>query len=301
MSRLESMPSEIKHTTSAPVSLDIDQRLNLLHELRDLSNELQEDPFVNPYQLTTELSGVRLRSDNKNTPASYLSLTTTESADKPPFTQISLTGNKAENKEQRTYIHRPSLRVWEELRPGMDEPFRILGNSALITALEPRLPAGTVESIMDSSLEDVNIAQVLATHLQEKARINKTKTHYRAHGIEVGTLAHSLDIETPIFTRDTDFIIATNNARTSYNLFIAASFLLDDFGEIRKTCHYEAADKNGYLESVSGGLSIATDATTPASRRNAFVQYDRARDTASYTIGVNDIRAAYHGTHTNVQ
>lgn len=298
MSRLESMPSEVKHTTSAPVSLDIDQRLNLLHELRDLSNELQEDPFVTPYQLTTELTGVRLRAESKDTPPSYLSLTTTESAHKLPSAQISLTGSKAENKEQRTYIHRPSLSVWEELRPGMDEPYRMLGNSSLIAALEPRLPLGTVESIMDSSLGDVDIIQVLAAHLQQKARTSKTKTHYRAHDIDVGSLANSIDM--PKFTRDTDFIIASNNARTSYNLFIAASFLLDDFGEVRKTCHYEAADKSGYLESVSGGLSIATDATIPASRRNAFVQYDRSRDAASYTIGINDIRAAYHGTHANL-
>jgi len=290
MNRLESMPSEARYTSSVPISLDTDQRLNLLHELRSLSDELQEDPFVRPAKATTELKGIQLRAQTENAPASYMGLSINSADNEPVSASISLTGNRLAEKEHRLYVHRPAFNVWEDWRPGASEPHSIVDNAALLTTLEPLLPIRSLESMMDTSVDDIDVAQVLASHLQKKARTHTERAHYLAHGIEVGSAEN---------TRDTDFIVATNNNRTNYNLFVAASFMLDGFGDIRKTYQYEAVDVNGSLKSTSGSLSVSAGSIVPTPRRNAFAHRDLIRNDPSYAIvtGTKDIRAAYKTSH----
>lgn len=291
MNRLESLPSDATYTSSVPINLDTDQRLNLLHELRSLSSELQEDPFVKPARSITELKGIRLITPKKTDPASFMGLSITSSDHEPTAAHISMKGGRSTEQEQRTYIHRPSFNVWEDWRPGSSEPLSILSNAALIATLEPQLPRGTLESMMDTSLEDIDVAQALASHLQKRARTHTEHTHYEAHGIEVGSAEH---------TRDTDFIVATNNNRTNYNLFVAASFMLDDFGHVRKTYRYEAVDTNGSLKSTYGSLTISAGSTVPTQRRNAFAQRDPIRNDpySGILTGTRDIRAAYTTPHS---
>lgn len=288
---MELSPVEVMHTSTVPINLDVDQRLNLLHELRNLASELQENPFIEPAKSVTELKGVRLRPASKNGPVPQMGIKISSSDSEPSSASISLTGDRQEGHEQRTYIHRPSLNVWEEWRPGMSEALTIMSNSGLVTTLESKLPEGALESILDGPSNGLEVAQLLASYLAKKARTHTQNLHYKAHGIQVGT---------PEFTRDTDFVVDTNNKRVAHNLFVAASFNLDDYGHLRKIYRYETVDEHGYLKSTYGTVSISAGTSVPKTRLNAFGLRDPIRNDPSYgiEIGVNDIRQAYNPTET---
>lgn len=282
MNGMELAPSEPRHTITVPLSLDIDQRLNLLHELRGLSAELQENPFIQPDKSVIELKGISLRPPTKNGPTPYMSLKLSESDRGPSSASISLTGTS----EQRTYIHRPSFNLWEEWHPGAPEALNLLGNSALIATLEPHVPDGTLESIMDSPSQGMEVATLLASALKKKARTRTEYRHYKAHDIQIGNTE---------FSRDTDFVIDTVNSRVAHNLFVASSFMIDDFGHIRKTYRYDAVDEHGYLKSAFGTLNVSSGTHVPKARLNAFGLRDPIRNDPStgINIGVNDIRRTY--------
>ena len=283
----EYSPNEAMHTISVPISLDIDQRLNLLHELRSLSAELQENPFIEPEKSVTELKGIRLESPIKPNPAPHMSLKITSSDSAPPAASISITGDRTEGQEDRSFIHRPMFNIWEDWRPGLSEPHAFLSNSSLIATLEPRLPAGALESMMDTpATNGIEVAHLLASFLAKKARTRTHYLHYKAHNVPVG------DGE---FSRDTDYIIDVKNQRVAHNLFVAASFDLNDFGHLRKTYRYEAIDEHGSLKSTYGTLNVSGGANIPKGRLHAFGLRDPLRNDPALAIdlGVNDIRQAY--------
>lgn len=286
MNNMELSPSEPRHTVSVPLTLDIDQRLNLLHELRDLSAELEESPFVQSAQSVTELKGITLKEPGNRSQASYMSLKIAESDNEPSSASISLTSSKSNDREQHTFIHRPSLNVWEEWRPGAQEALTLLSNTSLIAALEQHLPEGSLESIMDSPLQGMEVAHFLANYLKKRARTRTYYEHYKAHNIQIG------DDE---FSRDTDFVIDTHNQRVTRSLFVAASFNLDDFGHIRKTYRYDATDDHGYLKSAHGTIHVSAGTHVPKQRLNAFGLRDPIRNDPSngISVGVHDIHHAY--------
>lgn len=287
MNDMEISPNEARHTSNVPLSLETDHHhLNLLHDLRDLSLELRENPFIVPSKSIVELKGVQIRPPTKDEPASYMRLKVTSSDSEPASALISLTGSQLQAKDQRTYFHRPSFNIWEEWAPGVSDPLSLMSTTALVGVLEPQLPPRALESMMDTNPSGIDVAHLLAVYLQKKARTRTEYTRYEAHGIEVGGAE---------YTRDTDFIIQRVNNRVVHNLFVAASFGLYDFGDVRKTYRYETVDMNGYLESTSASLSVSAGSNVPKSRLTAFAQRDSIRNDPSYgvTVGVNDIRSVY--------
>lgn len=286
MNTAETIPTEKVHTSSVPLDLGTDQRLNLVHELRGLSNELQENLFSTPATRKVNLKGISVRSQDVGGSRMYMELETIRPSTGPSASSISLSGNRPMRIEQRSYIHRPSFDVWEEWRPGASEPRSLISSRGLISLLEPLLPEETFEPIADTDPSGAEVASLLADYLKKKARTRTETTHYKAHNVLVGL---------PDFTRDTDFVVRNVNERVTRGLYIAASFLLDDYGHLRKAYSFETSDNHGNLKSANGSLRVSATEAVPKARLDAFAQRDQIRNDPSLglTLGIADIRRAH--------
>ena len=285
MSKMEFTTSDQRRTETVPLTLDIDQRLDLSHELRDLSAELQENPFIKPSKSVTELSGIVLRRLGVRSPALSMSMKVLQSDSEPSSAVINLHAAQVKGGAQSVFIHRPSYNQWEEWRGDRSEVFRVMSDASLVTTLEPHLPEGALDPIMDQHASGMEVARLLADSLKNRARSRTQHLHYKAHHIEV-------DDE---YSRDTDFVIKTANQRIARNLIVAASFDLDDFGHVRKAYHFNVAHQGGNLKAANGTVSVSAGEQVPATRLRAFGLRDPIRNNPSEAIkiGANDIRNAY--------
>lgn len=286
MNKMDAFPEEMTRSVDVPLSLNMPQRLNLVHELRELDTELTESPLVTPYRADFELSGIDLQPRQKGTPTSRMSLKVSRHSDEGESALINLTDRTSDVSQQYTYRFRPSLNIWEEWQPGATEPRRVLDNPTLVDTLEPRLPHGTLETMMDTNPLGFEVVDLLARHLRKKARSRSDLTHYRTHDVIIGDLD---------FTRDADFLVQHKNNQTTRRLLVSAAFSLADYGPIRKTYDYEMIDRSGSLESAVGTLHLASTDLTDSVRLKAFAYRDAERNDASSSLqyGITDIRRAY--------
>lgn len=287
MSIVESSPVEPRREVRAPLNgLGSVQRSNLHAEMRSLSTELEEGLFVVPFRRTVELKGINLRSLDRSKSNLFASLQMTETLGESFNAKVTLETRTRGRRDQHTYLHRPSFEAWEEWSPGATENTQLLTNASFVGVLEPILPAGMLESVMDRAPKGTEIAQLLAGHLKSRARTTTERTHFKTSGVEVGG---------PEYVRDTDFVVEKINARTIRSLFVAASLDLLDYGDIRKVYEFTTIENSGILRSANGLLRLYSDSTVPTEPLNAFVTRDQADSDAAHGLhlGINDIRKKY--------
>ncbi len=290
MNGMESSPNSPERISNAPLELDATERLDLHLELRDLSTELAENPFVTPFSTVTEFTGIQLETPSKKGASKGIAFKIKTEANEEPLTEITFTGDGSRENEQRIYLHRPSLNLWEELRPGLGDASKLMSNLALLSALEKKLPDSIFEPLADVDPQGADIALLLADYLRTKAHSRSEYLHYRAPGVVVGGYEYK---------RESDFVVKATNDRVVRSLFVAASQAIPDYGIIRRVYGYETVDQNGVLESANGTLELRAKDRVSKARLDAYARSDARDNDASLGIqnGINDIRKAYGLTH----
>lgn len=289
MSNASSQPSAEIRIGKARLDIGFGEQQELRHRVKDLVEELVDNPMAKPDRPRTILKGIRLRPRQGNQPGSYLSIEATEPKKGRPTAAIGVTDkSKSSGHDVVGYYYRHELDIWEEWRPGLTEPSRMVSGNALVDFLDSQLPTSALEGLIDTKPDGMTIVHMLASHLHRSASVRTSNEIYSAERVAIGGEDYTSSINTELNIRGV-------NGRTIHSLAVAAK-IQTDYGLIGKTYRFDTVyNGEGAPKTSDGRVEISGFDSAPQVRLDAFAQRDQVRNHPldSLNAGVDRLREAY--------